>query len=384
MAPWPACFTCIRTGRMDGARPDEIAQLAARDGLEFVVFTDHGDGTRPPDPPAYRSGVLCLDAVEISTSAGHYIALGMQASPYPLGGDPRDVVEDVKRLGGFGIAAHPDSPKLELSWGEWEAPIDGIEIINPDTGWRTQVAKPGISPKLRVLSALGSYPFVPEETIGSLLADPSENIQRWQSLNERRPVVGVSGVDAHAKLALWDVEPGDNWFTLPFPGYRSAFRTVSVHVRPERPLTGDASQDADALLQAIRGGRLYTVVDAIATPPSFEFSATSGATTVHQGSELPAGEPVRLRVRSNAPREFTTTVWEGPRVLTTGRRDEDFTILVPEGNGVYRVEIRASNRPNEPIWIVSNPIYVRAASPGTTIIEADDYRYDDFQSGDPQ
>ena len=30
------------------------------------------------------------------------------------GGEPRDVVEDVKRLGGFGYAAHPDSPKTEL------------------------------------------------------------------------------------------------------------------------------------------------------------------------------------------------------------------------------------------------------------------------------
>ena len=39
---------------------------AARAGLKFVVFTDHGDATRPPNPPTYRSGVLCLDGVEVS------------------------------------------------------------------------------------------------------------------------------------------------------------------------------------------------------------------------------------------------------------------------------------------------------------------------------
>ena len=80
--------------------------------------------------------MLCLDGVEISTNGGHYIALDMPAAPYPLGGEARDVVEDVRRLGGFGIAAHPDSPKPELRWRDWAAPIDGIEILNPDTGWR--------------------------------------------------------------------------------------------------------------------------------------------------------------------------------------------------------------------------------------------------------
>ena len=56
----------IHTNRSDGgAGPDEIAAAAARAGLKFIVFTDHGDATRKPDPPAYRSGVLCLDGVEI-------------------------------------------------------------------------------------------------------------------------------------------------------------------------------------------------------------------------------------------------------------------------------------------------------------------------------
>ena len=108
----------VHTNRSDGrGTPDDIAAAAARAGLKFVVFTDHGDATRTPDPPSYRSGVLCLDAVEISTTGGHYLALDMPAAPYPLGGEARDVVEDVKRLGGFGVAAHPNSPKpaLELA-----------------------------------------------------------------------------------------------------------------------------------------------------------------------------------------------------------------------------------------------------------------------------
>ena len=134
----------VHTNRSDGlSAPDEIAAAAARAGLKFIVFTDHGDATRTPDPPAYRSGVLCLDGVEISTTGGHYIALDMPAAPYPLGGEARDVVEDVRRLGGFGIVAHPDSPKPELRWRDWAAPFDGIEMVNPDTSWRVWAQQPG-------------------------------------------------------------------------------------------------------------------------------------------------------------------------------------------------------------------------------------------------
>src|SRR5688572_14021310 len=48
----------------DGAGTrDAVAAAAARAGLRFVVFADHGDGTRIPDPPRYVNGVLCIDAV---------------------------------------------------------------------------------------------------------------------------------------------------------------------------------------------------------------------------------------------------------------------------------------------------------------------------------
>src|SRR5205085_4842574 len=77
----------VHSIRSDGrGTPDEIAAAAARAGLKFLVFTDHGDATRPPDRPTYKSDVLCVDGVEISTTGGHYIAVDMTAAPYPLGG----------------------------------------------------------------------------------------------------------------------------------------------------------------------------------------------------------------------------------------------------------------------------------------------------------
>src|SRR6185436_17272233 len=128
----------------------------------------------------------CLDAVEISTNGGHYLALDMAAAPYPLRGEARDVVEDVRRLGGFGIAAHPDSPKLQLKWREWTAPFDAVELLNPDNGWRlwaAQAAGPGSkwTARGRLLTSLVDYPFRPAEVITSLMR-PTAAVYNWQAL----------------------------------------------------------------------------------------------------------------------------------------------------------------------------------------------------------
>src|SRR5258705_6196784 len=63
----------IHSTRSDGSGDkDAIAAAAARAGLTFIILTDHGDGMRPPDPPTYLHGVLCIDGVEISTNGRHY------------------------------------------------------------------------------------------------------------------------------------------------------------------------------------------------------------------------------------------------------------------------------------------------------------------------
>src|SRR4029078_2065232 len=100
--------------------------------------------------------VLTIDGVELNTTAGHYAAFGMPQSPYPIAGTAADVIEDVHRLGGFGIAAHPGSPRPSLSWRDWEAPIDGLEWINSDSEWREE-------PRLRMFGALVIYLFGPRQ-----------------------------------------------------------------------------------------------------------------------------------------------------------------------------------------------------------------------------
>jgi len=363
----------VHTNRSDGrSSPDEVAAAAARAGLKFLVFTDHGDATRMPDPPTYRSGVLCLDGVEISTTGGHYIALDMSASPYPLAGEPRDVVDDVRRLGGFGIAAHPDSPKPELQWSEWDAPFDGVELMNPDTSWRVwaQQASRARAPsagspwpaRRRLALSLLDYPFRPAETIARLMQGepPKSAVSQWAAIAARRRLVAIAGIDAHAKLELRG-DPGENGFVLPLPGYDPSFRVLSVHATTDRPLSGNAAADASTLMRAIRNGHLYVAVDAVASPASFDFSATNARGTVHGGDEIAADGPLTLRVRSNAPASFTTTVWSGTGVLSGDHHEPEFTVTAPAEPAVYWVEIRSTGHTTPMTWLRSNAIYVRGS-----------------------
>lgn len=251
----------VHTSRSDGASDKAtIAAAAARAGLKFVIFTDHGVGTVPGDPPAYLSGVLCIDGVEISTNGGHYVALGMTPAPYPLGGDPAAVVEDVARLGGFGIAAHPDSPKDSLAWKDWDAPIDGIEWLSADSEWRDES-------RATLAHTLLSYFVRPGPAIASMFDRPVATLQRWDQLSRYRRIVALAGHDAHGGIGRGVEEDGTRRQTLGHvPSYEAGFRAFTDNVILPAPLSGNAARDASALIDSIRRGFVYTVIDAIATP----------------------------------------------------------------------------------------------------------------------
>jgi hypothetical protein len=277
----------VHTTRSDGAGDKaSIAAAAAHAGLRFVIFTDHGDATRPPDPPAYLNGVLCIDAVEISTTHGHYVALDLPAAPYPFAGEPSAVVEDVKRLGGFGIVAHPDHPRPGLEWTDWQPPIDGLEWINADVEWRNESA-------WKLAKVLFQFMVRPGPALASVFDRPERTLDRWDSLERLRPVVGLAAADAHGRGRRSREEGNAPDFNAG-PGYEETFLAMSNRVLLERPLSGDASGDARLILGAIREGRVYSVIDAISKDvvlgldPSGQFTLVSpappGMRIVHSGS----------------------------------------------------------------------------------------------------
>jgi hypothetical protein len=359
----------IHTNRSDGSgSPDTVAAAAARAGLNFIVLTDHGDGTRTPDAPQYRAGVLVIDAVELSTQAGHYIAIGIPQAPYPLRGEGRDVAADVRRLGGFGIVAHPDSAKAGLRWTEWNTEFDGMEWLNADTEWRDER-------QVQLARALVRYPFRPVETLASLLDRPDTTLERWDAVAQKRPVVAFAGADAHARAGWMDDDVQGyrrGWF-LRIPSYDASFRTFAMRVALERPLANDAAADAARIIAALKKGAVYSAIDAIAAPATLEFSAIAAGRRHGQGDVITdLSAPLMFTARTNASTDGVIVLRQNGEILT--QQPLPSLAFETAGEGTYRVEVYLTHAPGEPLipWIVSNNIYVRpdgwGAPPAATVV----------------
>jgi hypothetical protein len=348
----------IHTTRSDGSGSiEEVAAAAARAGLQFIVLTDHGDGTRPPLPPAYHSGVLVVDGVEISTRAGHYVALGLPETPYRLAGEPRDVVEDVTRLGGFGIAAHPDSPKRELRWEQWDLPFDGVEWVNIDTEWRDES-------RTRLVRAFAHYWLRPAETLASLLDHSRDVVDRWDRLAARRRVAGFAAIDAHARFGLrGDAEAYDPGLQLRVPSYVVAFRLFTLRVELDAKPDGHPQRDADHLLRAIRGGRFYNAIDGLANGGDLRLSASSGSATARMGEFLPPQGDVTWDAASSAPAGASLRLVCDGRVVAETPATERLRLTQASGSlpAACRTEVGWRERGTSILWLVSNPIYLRAS-----------------------
>ena len=350
-----------------GGTREDVARAAAAAGLQFVILTDHGDGTRPPAPPEYLHDVLIIDGVEVTTAAGHYAAFGAAQSPYPLGGPAYAVMEDIARLGGFGVAAHPESAKPELRWRDWNAAIGGFEWVNGDSAWRDESA-------WTLARSLVAYPFRAPAALAGLVERPTRLLQRLDDMSLNRRIVALAGSDAHARLPLTsDEEPYESAWTVPAPSYKKSFATFANLVHTGQPISGDAAQDAAALVEAIRAGRVTFAMTALAHPSELHFTATSthgGAGIVHgPGARFTAGDLVTFNVRtsdvqkSGASQVSLTLLRNGAIAAQANGPELSHNPMTAEG--VWRVEASLAHRPDVP-WQWSNPIVIRASGSAET------------------
>jgi len=358
--PWTAPRTLARgvfhvhTVRSDGTGTvAEIGAAAARAGLDFVILTDHGDGTRPADPPAYHSGVLVIDAVEISTAQGHYGGVGMRPSPYPLGGEARDVVEDVARLGGFGVVMHPDSPNPELRWREPDARFDALEWLNADAEWRGESW-------WRLARMVVQFPFRGPEALATVFDRPDAVLEGYDEVTRVRPVVLMAGADAHARLAVRGPQDPYSGPTLPgLPSYETSFRTFALRVELGHPLSGVATEDAESVIDALRAGHVLTAIDAMAGPAVVDFVAFRQENRAYEGDRLEGEGPVEFRFRVNGPAASAITLLQNGRAIARAAGNE-LSHREEQPRGAFRVEVQLPHAGGASAvpWVVTNPIYL--------------------------
>ncbi len=323
-----------------GGTPEEVIRAAKAAGLDFLGITDHNN----VDAKAfegYRDGVLVVAGAELSTPSGHVLGVGLDRDPaWRFNGDGLDGLEDVRDLGGIPFAAHPFSARADLRWTGWNLPGPwGIELLNGDSDARR--AGP------RLLLPLGLYRLNPGYALLRSLGAPDESLRRWDEMLARRDVVGLSGADAHSRLAITRSR------ALRFPSYEALFSQSRNHLLLGRLLTGDAASDRAAVLDALRRGRFYIGLDALARADGFRFTVEGPAGRWTMGDHVAPGEGLRAVAGGRVPRGSRVVLLRNGRAVGEGK--EALEVVLP-GPGVYRVEVR---EPGWPVpWVITNAVYV--------------------------
>jgi predicted metal-dependent phosphoesterase TrpH len=128
----------------DGHEPVElILEHAADIDLDGVVVTDHDaidESLRAADLAA-EYGLVGIPGVEVSTAAGHLLAIGVTERPEP-GMSLEGTVERVRELGGIAVVPHPFQRSRHGVRRRNIDACDGIEVYNSMvfTGYRNRQA----------------------------------------------------------------------------------------------------------------------------------------------------------------------------------------------------------------------------------------------------
>jgi hypothetical protein len=174
---------------------------------------------------------------------------------------------------------------------------------------------------------------------------PERNMRGWDELCRTRRVVAIGGLDAHQYgKRIGPVVP------VRVMAYHRSFRLVRTHVLCEEAPARELEHDRELVYDALREGRCYIAVEAVAPARGFRFEAAD----VRMGGEAPAGLRT-LHVRTPLPASLRL-LRDGAELAAAAGTTLDAEVEEP---GVYRVEARRRARGRERTWIVSNPIYLR-------------------------
>ncbi len=346
----------VHSSHSDGAGSvEEVIEAAQEIGLDFLILSDHnplGDGARPQG--GWYDDLLLIIGEEISTFAGHILAVGVPPHRYQLAPGARAAISDIEELGGWGWIAHPLHPE-ELWQAGW-AGLVGVEVINLAEAWAR-------TPWSRRLAIAAAYPFGSEYALLRMLSGGLPSLALWDSrinLSSRddarwpRPLVGIGAVDAHGPIA----------WPFPLPTYADTLSAVQTIVWLDNPPVSGPYDAEGAVLAALRQGRAAAVISAIGDAGGFVFDAHAPASDLvaRVGDMAPWEEgPWSLRASVDVAGDISIVcLRDGEPVHSVTGAVLEYTADRP---GTYRIEVyrldgpQVSPRGNIP-WVISNAIYL--------------------------
>lgn len=339
----------IHSAYSDGtASVREIAQIARRNGLQFIIINDHEWMTHSIhlEDEGFYEGLPVMMGLEIGRRYHHYLAFGLKTLSQGDGFDPQAVIDRVNQQGGFGFLAHPfekgmpfKEHSIAYTWNDTSVSgFTGICIWNFASRFKERIKGP--------IHGLFFLLFK-----ARMLKGPSrETLSFWDRLCHNRRVVAVGGSDTHgAAFRLGRLQ-----FT-PLP-YAYSLNSINIHVLLETPISSAFDEAKSQIYEAMREGRLFIAHDRLKPARGFDFHFNS-----YEGNRLSQGQEGTFHegtfFMKSPKRAEIRLIKDGALLKRWVAEDVSFRVAQ---KGVYRVEvyIRVPFFGLRP-WIFSNPIYLR-------------------------
>ncbi len=321
----------------DGSIRD-IAKAARAAGVEVVFLTDHTNREIFEDgPEGWVDGVFFVRGEEISKS-GSILAMGTHTSIDKDELSAQECIDAVLEQEGVAAIGHLDCTDPRPLRG-----YDAVSVRNlhADLKRIPLFQYPGLLLDVLLYGNGRSN----ELFLHHLIRQRGPELSIWDELLAQRPVSAFAEVDAHQNVKI---------LGLQLDPYRRTLRLLHTFLLVPRDWT------RDDLLGALRRGRSYIGFSVIADPTGFSFDGTTAdGTFVLAGDELPWSAGLELRIVAPAPAQIVL-VKDGRACARRSGRELSFACKEP---GVYRAEVRVELAGHTYPWILSNPIYVRAARP---------------------
>ncbi|OGX06364.1 MAG: hypothetical protein A3G87_01835 [Omnitrophica bacterium RIFCSPLOWO2_12_FULL_50_11] len=302
-----------------------IIRTAQKAGLDFVVVTDHNtmkgrEAYRKMNPPKLP---LLIFASEISTDAGHVIALGVKEEPPNLW-DAHETTDWIRKKHGYPIVAHPLS--VRKPWARWDVEkIEGIEIFSfPDVYYTEDIKE------LTVKAAF----FPPKQFLNSVIETPRSALRLWDGELRSKRLSAFASPDAHLR---WE------WAGFALENYLLYFQAVTMYVRAEH-------LNEDSVIDSLARGQSFIAHESRGVAQSFSFLAQREGKSYGPGSTVSSQAAIVFTVA--VPLDADIRLMRDGAVIKQ-TRGVALNYSSPE-KGVWRVEVYRKNQ----LWIASNPIYV--------------------------
>jgi hypothetical protein len=327
----------------------KIIEAAETNGIDFLMLTDHDNlQARDEGWEGWQGKVLLIVGQEIAPRFNHYLSFNISKpiiSPENnLCISPQNYIDAVNNSGGFGFIAHPDHRGTKTfhvkhyPWIDWSVDgYTGISIWDFMTDWQSSLKS--------YIPSLFSFLFP-----AFFLRGPRKiTLARWDSLNQKRKIVGIGELDNHATIKN---VAGLKIEVLPF---NRAFKFIHTHICTPEPLSGDSQKDIPLLLNSLRYGFCYTAMEYFKSSQGFSFLITQNNKEHYMGDSLELQENTQLKVILSQP-ALIRIIRNG--VLLTEKIDKEVSLLVRE-TGIYRAEAFLKSYGKYRPWIFSNPIFVK-------------------------